>query len=185
MKGLSLSEANYAAAVGEARQLKTVTRRVRKPGQKPPYVPGETVALTLPHWRNGRFVWDSVSAQFRGRDEGDNKFYGRRGDLISPLAEWTHCPAFLMPVWACLHFAEILSRRPEVLGDVTDEDAVLEGCYRSDAYNWAPPEEPGSRYARPREAYVAEWDALNARRGYPWREELGVWRIEFRLKEKE
>ena len=86
-----------------------------------------------------------------------------------------------MPVWAALHHAEIVSCEPQTLGDVTDADVILEGIYPANGPYWR---YPGSNhdYSWPMAAYRTEWDALNARRGYPWREDLGVWRIEFRLK---
>ena len=211
MKRLPLTEANCRAVL---KGTKTVTRRVRKEcphgcrkgvrefwvngepqgelcddkSHRPPYKPGETVALTLPHRRNGRFVWDAVSQLARCQDPGDNEFYGKRSYAITPR-EWTVRPAFLMPVWAALHFAEIISDEPRMLGDVTDEDAILEGCEvcgiraepgQDRREGWSC---PGGwrRYVSARKAYEAEWDALNAKRGYPWRDDLGVWRIEFRL----
>jgi len=127
---------------------------------RPRYSSGEVVGLTLPHWRvpdelpgGGRdTIWDEVTNDFRPRwPDGD--------------VRWHRMPAFLMPLWACLHHVEILGVRPERLQDVTEQDARAEGCTSVDEF-------------------IALWDSINARRGYPWESNPWVWVYEFRLLER-
>jgi hypothetical protein len=183
MKRLPFTEANYRAVI-EGR--KTVTRRVRM-GENPPYSPGETVALTLPHWR-----WVDDNGQIRILDEVTHRERWQVYAIphVSPhlitlfnKEVWRLRPAMFMPVWACLHFAEIVSWQLQVLGDVNDAEAIMEGCY-TDGHYWYAPDVPRLHCSTALAAYDAEWGVLNAKRGYPWRDDLPVWRIEFRLKER-
>lgn len=140
-----------------------------------PYAPGEIVALTLPHWRHpdeipggGRpTVWDSATnfCRFRWPD-GETDFYEPTHPIPNDAEDWKRMAAHYMPTWACLHFAEILERRPERLADMTDADAVLEACENVEHYR------------------ETQWNPINAARGYPWDPGLWVWALTFRLTEK-
>lgn len=147
-------------------------------GERPRYLPREVVALTLPHWRSKlEGVWDEVSHIYR--EKGGQACLTRTLDC----GTWHECPAFLMPVWSCPHFAKILSARGERLQDITDADCRAEGIRPHSHAAWS---YPGCavNFDSPRRAYHAEWNALNAKRGYPWADNPWAWRYEFRLCEK-
>lgn len=154
-------------------------------GEGRPYSPGEIVALTLPHWRwnsaCGVHIWDRVTQADRFWEAGCVCAIPSEHKL-APNIGYNRRPAMFMPVWAALHFATIVSCEPQVLGDVTDQEAILEGCYTDGDY-WYAPDAPEIACLSPIEAYGGEWLALNAARGYPWRDEQPVWRIQYRVKE--
>lgn len=152
-----------------------------------PYKPGEIVALTLPHWRNGAFLWDAVSRLMRCEDYQDNVMYGKFTDHVGPEG-WRRMAARYMPLWACLHFAEILSVRAERLKEITDEDCLAEGI---EGFGWdlleaswrylgQPDDVPG--YVAPVAAYAAEWDALHGVGA--WEKNKMVWVYGFKQAEK-
>ena len=139
MKRLPLTVENYRRSIATP-PLKTMTRRImrkpwpdalyQQPTTRPAYFVGDVVALTLPHWRNGKFVYDEATCEVRCEDAQDMAFYGRRvmDPEFDPSDSYRPCPAFLMPVWTALHFARIEEVRCERVQDISPEDAAAEGC---------------------------------------------------------
>ncbi len=141
---------------------------------RPRYSAGEVVGLTLPHWRGytsrETWIWDQVTRVHRCIDGTDTTRHLSPAEMGAPLETpgvtgWRHVPAFFMPAWACLHHVEIVGVRPERLQEVTEQDARAEGCTSVDEF-------------------IALWDSINARRGYPWKSNPWVWVYEFRLLER-
>lgn len=168
---------------------KTQTRRVCKPAE----------AAFLSYVVNcGDGFW--------GDEEGDNRFacpYGQPGERLwmreaheayevghvhyradwpnTQLAEakqagirWT--PSIHMPRWACRLLLEIVSVRVERLHDISQDDAVAEGCDDTRDMKL----EPGRIFhaGGPRDAFAALWSSINGAESWdanPW-----VWVIEFR-----
>ena len=73
-----------------------------------------------------------------------------------------------MPRWASRLTIEVVSVRPERLQDIGHEDVIAEGL---------------SNVAGSSEWFPKGWDTLNAKRGYPWKSDPWVWRIEFKRTE--
>lgn len=83
-------------------------------------------------------------------------------------------PSIHMPRWACRLTLEILSVGVERLQDITEEDAIAEGCTATQAGDGYP-------FAMPaRMNFVDLWDDINAKRGYGWAVNPWVWVIEYR-----
>ena len=75
-------------------------------------------------------------------------------------------PAMFMPKKMARIWLKIVDVTIDTLGAMTDEDAIAEG-YRNV------------------EEYKNEWNRLNAKRGYPWKNDLPVWVITFTKFDKE
>jgi len=114
--------------------------------------------------------------------------------------------AMYMPRFASRILLEITNIRVERVQDITEEDAIAEGiisdydyAYRAGEDNLFPcpwcngygvHEALGHDYGiteidctycnTPKKRYRIIWDSLNAKRGYPWKNNDWVWRIEFR-----
>jgi len=141
---------------------------------KPRYAVGDIVALTLPHWRQNHpdglsAIFDTATRVDRFRDQRGCRHSCTRtlDNTPDPRGGWKRMAARYMPVWACLHFAEIVGVRAERLGEITWNDAIEEGCYASGHvdpdYLWRWPGQPreADGYASPLEAYAREWEALH------------------------
>jgi len=77
-----------------------------------------------------------------------------------------------MPRWASRITLEITGIRVERLQEITEEDAIAEGIIETSHAL------PGGKLTAYGE-YMLLWDALNAKRGYPWESNPWVWVIEF------
>ena len=82
-------------------------------------------------------------------------------------------PSIFMPRWASRIQKPISSLRPERLWDMTEEDAIAEGCVST----WHLP--GGNTTARYH--FYELWDSLNAKRGYPWSMNPWCWCIKFSI----
>ena len=96
------------------------------------------------------------------------------GDDGEPCTMWK--PSIHMPRWASRINLEITGIRAERVQDITNEDAIAEGCpgeklYPDEGYSEIPPD--------PYEEFAILWDPINEKRGYGWNENPWVWVIEF------
>jgi hypothetical protein len=94
-------------------------------------------------------------------------------DLVNSANEW-RTPIY-MPRWASRLTLEITEIRVERLQDITDADAIAEGC-----------EDPTSEHISiapgfMREVFKGGWDYLNAKRGFGWDANPFVWAISFKV----
>lgn len=78
-------------------------------------------------------------------------------------------PSIHMPRWASRLTLEITRIRVERVQDISEEDAIAEGCFDEKAHD-------GSL---PSEIFRALWDSLNTERGYPWSANNWVWVYDF------
>jgi hypothetical protein len=86
-----------------------------------------------------------------------------------------------MPLWASRITLEILRVGAERLCEITEKDALAEGCQIMEGYT--PDGEVG--IANARYSYKQRWDSINAKRGFGWDANPWVWVIEFkRLEDK-
>lgn len=147
---------------------------VRENGWEPP------VAPTIDQIAGGADTWQYVY-DADGVSEGDREDFRNW--------KWKRRPSIHMPRWASRITLEVTGVRVERVQSITPADAVAEGAHevlltpdhplREDAYARGS-DFKGQRFAGARDAYAAIWDALNAKRGYPWSANPWVWIIEFK-----
>ena len=87
---------------------------------------------------------------------------------------WQWRPSIFMPRWASRISLEVRSVRLEWLQDISEDDSFSEGIVTGKPYT----------YGEGRECFHALWDKINAKRGYPWKSNPQVWRVEFAPIEK-
>lgn len=95
-------------------------------------------------------------------EDGELKRYG-----------WKRRPSIHMPRWACRIDLQITAVRVERLQDISEADAIAEGC--SPAH---PDDEDARHHYTPRWAYEVLWEQINGAGSWaanPW-----VWVVEFR-----
>lgn len=109
--------------------------------------------------------------------KADSMFIGcEKGDFA-----WDWKSPLFMPRWASRITLEITDIRVEQLQDITEGDAIAEGCsgrggvfLRTDVY-------PSVYESIPIQEYRTLWNSLNAKRGYPWESNPLVWVIKFKV----
>lgn len=104
------------------------------------------------------------------------------GTKVFYLAEPGYSPTFaryrharFMPRWASRILLEITSVRIERVQDISEADAIAEGCGFVRPYNPA-----WSDMDMPREDFRELWDSINAKRGFGWDANPWTWVIEFK-----
>lgn len=81
-------------------------------------------------------------------------------------------PSIHMPRWACRLLLEVVSVRVERLQNISEADAIAEGCVASDS---------DGKFSVPGPVYRYEqlWDSINGKK-HPWASNPWVWVIEFK-----
>jgi len=85
-------------------------------------------------------------------------------------------PSIFMPRWASRITLEITEIRVERLQEITEEDAITEGCTIMVGTTAG----GNMGLASARYAFMKLWDSLNAKQGYPWESNCWVWVITFK-----
>lgn len=100
-----------------------------------------------------------------------------------PGDRWRH--AMFMPRWASRITLEITDIRVERVQEISEADAICEGCRADEDPYWRPtysdPDSGGNPSAR--RSYEYLWDTINGKRNrgeYAWVENPWVWVIDFR-----
>lgn len=114
--------------------------------------------------------------------------YGATVDEDMAQEEWHAGPIHWrspihMPRWACRLVLEITDVRVERLLAITEEDARAEGVDRDTEpcdHRRLSCDDVGCLGPTYRASFCEGWDALNARRGFPWKSNPWVWAITFR-----
>lgn len=165
---------------------KTVTRRIvklddggciKRRGKR--WHPDDPNAvLGCPYGQAGDTLWVRETWAVPHRFDGippsfiaptDRAHYGATEDLGGLLKR----PSIFMPRWASRITLRIKSVRVERLQDITEDDAMAEGCSTV-------VEPDGSvTCGRRKTAFRELWDSLNAKRGAGWNVNPFVWRVEF------
>lgn len=92
-------------------------------------------------------------------------------------------PSIHMPRWASRLLLEITSVRVERLQDITEEDAIEEGCHAYTVYRTIPGEcvEEPDYDVSATEDYAKLWDSINGKTpGAAWKDNPFVWVVEFK-----
>jgi len=144
--------------------------------EKCPYgVPGDRLWVRHVHWRGGGpandQVWDEFTRTSRWQDGREIKDHGLVLDENGKHILLKKKPPIFMPRWAARIFLELTSVRIGKLWDISGEDVVAEGCPNCLAANLGITEHF--------EQFQILWDSINAKRGYPWKDNPWVWVIEF------
>jgi len=95
-------------------------------------------------------------------------------------------PSMFMPRGLARIWLEVVSVRVERVQEITEEDAIHEGCAGTVCTHLNADEHGctdcmGSGYLEPPQLdFVYLWDSINAKRGYGWEQNPWVWVVEFR-----
>ena len=104
--------------------------------------------------------------------KADGKY--RCGKPVNDLEYGWRSPIH-MPRWASRLTLEVVESWPERLHDITEEGAIAEGCVP-----YIDPFE-NIQIISVTQIYAQLWEALNAKRGYPWDANPWVWVITFKV----
>ncbi len=159
--------------------------------------------LACPHGEPGDRLWVREAWQFadwtedgqpyvRYAADGEVRFCEGAGEGGELVDVWAHLsrpenyeidnkaadrrwrPSIHTPRWASRITLAVTSVRVERLQDISETDAIAEGCHDSDG---APTQELSGTA---RGAYALLWDDLNADRSFGWDVNPWVWVVEFR-----
>ncbi len=151
----------------------------------------ETVQRVYPAYQVGDTLWVRETwAEFdkppkvEYRADCDHYEYGlatiRRDDLAVPRVIDRWRPSIFMPRWASRIALEVTDVRCQRLQEISEEDAVAEGCSGHDGEGPYISAFGGRRIIN---NFAALWDTLNAKRGYGWDSNPWVWAYTFKVLE--
>ena len=161
--------------------------------QVPGGSPVDLNAVRCAYGKPGDRLWVRETWFFvEGPEQRERGALRYRADEPSPVPERTWRSPLFMPRWASRLTLEVTAVRVERLCDISDADALAEGVGEvtfipDDGFppSLGYPSPADGReypllYPTAREAYRHAWDALNAKRGYPWTSNPWVWVVTFR-----
>ncbi len=155
---------------------KSQTRRIVKqdPKGKIPF----TDELPCPYGHTGDFLWVRESWQAQNTSglwwhevpRNDRPLWNWAfTNPVEPAYEATPprwIPSIHMPRMACRIELEITQLRIERLNNISESDAIAEGC-------------TGENFDTPVSDFIWLWDSINAERGYSWESNPFVWVVSF------
>ena len=148
---------DYIGYIGNARHMFR-----RKPGSNPQ-------TIKCPYGKPGDRLWVRETAYYYYLLGKKTAVAGYFADGFKPMYSiHIKCPSIHMPRWASRINLEITDLRVERVQEITETDLIGEGF---DGYNgtW-----------RDEERFHHLWDSINAKRGYPWKDNPWVWVVEFK-----
>ena len=167
---------------------KTQTRRIIKPQHLAFFNQDAAAMLSywnerpLPYGQTGDRLWVRETFGHFERNQhfkpGCNVYYRADGNCLE-LEPWR--PSIHMPRWASRITLEITSVRVERLQDISEADAIAEGCTQNhNGYYWGGPHPVSGlkQLATAKGAYQDLWESINGPDSWaanPW-----VWAIEFK-----
>lgn len=98
------------------------------------------------------------------------------GNFTPRLQDFKWRPSIFMPRWASRITLEITNVRVERLQEITEEDAIAEGCLQKPGITPSGTIGLGSA----KYWYMQLWDSINSKRGFGWKENPWCWVIEFK-----
>ena len=124
-----------------------------------------------PLYKRGDILY--VRETWAKRTFDERRFYYKADDNLGSILnreddKWR--PSIHMPREAARIFLKVTDVRVERLQDITEEDAIAEGIRIGLG---------GAPFFSCRDAYVAVWNAIYAKRGYSWNLNPWVWVYEF------
>lgn len=144
---------------------------------KAAYMPGD-ILWVRETWRMGdfSFIDGDWSASVQYKD-------GAIGARLHNLTEderlgWR--PSIHMPKAAARIFLRVTDVRAERLNEISEEDAIREGCARGDRYAG----ERSTPAQTAKQSFMWLWNMLNDKRGYSWCSNAWVWVYTFESCEK-
>lgn len=149
-----------------------------KPAARTPYQPGDTL------WVRETWAEFDKHPKVEYRADCDHYEYGlatiRRDDLAVPRVIDRWRPSIFMPRWASRITLEVTDVRCQRVQEISEEDAVAEGCSGHDGEGPYISAFGGRRIIN---NFAALWDTLNAKRGYGWDSNPWVWAYTFKVLE--
>jgi len=107
-----------------------------------------------------------------------NRYVYKADDNGCPGGKWR--PSTHMPREAARLFLEVKNVQVEMLQDITEHNARLEGCIDShDKICDGKFDDVTEFYLTAKDAFIELWDSINAKRGYPFESNPWVWVITF------
>lgn len=136
--------------------------------------------LTCPYGIPGDRLW--VRETFCRDPLPTNGIIYKEGwPLTTPAQGWR--PSIFMPRAFSRLTLEIVSVRVERVQEITEADAMAEGCEEAECKFCADPQGVQGAHCNCdegyRESFRALWDSINAKRGYGWDVNPWVWVIQF------
>jgi len=143
-------------------------------------------SLGKPRYKVGDILWVRETWHLEIDLESDNFSYVYKADgedysdcklLSGKPFVWK--PSIHMPREAARLFLKITGVRVERLQNISEADCLNEGIYQMNVdvcYSW---EKAKHCYLSPKSAFIALWNSINAKRGYPFDSGVWVWVYEF------
>jgi hypothetical protein len=129
---------------------------------------------------DGEMCWDIMGRSWEAQGES---LWAHYDHLDGPDLHPTLIPSIFAPRWTSRITLEITDVRVERLQEISEDDAIDEGCDR----DYVPLTDGEGEWSgvmiTARDRYRALWDLLNAKRGHSWDSNPWVWVIEFRRAE--
>jgi hypothetical protein len=153
-----------------------------------------------PRWFAGDRLWVRETwhcpRQLGGSYQREKLIFRADAERLRPAPDHSDvlwAPSIFMPRWASRITLEVTGVRVERLQEISEADALAEGCQPgeplnevdlemmrgTEEYELAKALGIGSRMSA-KFAYLCLWDDLNEKRGYGWSTNPWVWVIEFR-----
>lgn len=120
-------------------------------------------------YRRAFFEGGDMRRENANGGESGQQPYESTAELLDLNSTLQKRPSILMPRWACRIVREITAVRPERVNDISEDDAIAEGCFDEREHDGA----------LPSEVYRHLWYDLNADRS-PWERNDWVWVISYK-----
>ena len=151
--------------------------RISSSGSMEPFGWGEHLYAYLP-FAPGDRLWVRETLRASSNDQGSRWYgYAVDGTDVWPLAEWTkardNIVSIHMPRWASRLTLLVTDVRVQRLQEISEEDAVAEGCFKGKATgrvfeSVTAMRLGGAEWSSARYWFADLWDSLNAERGHAW-----------------
>ncbi len=202
MQGISFKSDVWIAKQQVLEQKgETVTRRIMNPQPLDSYLPDSDFMKMLmaipkhtlrihdkdnpnfihiipaPKYHVGQVVYVKETWRYFGGEEyeyqQEQKCVIYKNDVLVNITDYKWRSPRLMPAWAARYFIKITDVRPERLQEITEEDAMAEGCTIMAGLTSG----GNMGLASARYEYMTLWDSINPK--YLWVANPWVWRLAF------